>query len=228
MTRRFRILPAFVVVCLFMSLTGAVQAAPAPATCAQCAECPAVANGVRVVRVKVYNQSRLSDANLTALLDVSRHIWLRYGVAIEPVTSLDAVTVVMSGDQRRPAAIDGRSVLGETLFTRNHATPYIRLWLGAAEHVAAVTPTGATPFNMLPDERRESTLAQMMGVALAHELGHYLLDTEKHSTRGLLQAAISVRELQHPVLGRLELTRSQQQLMCSAAQTSARLTTEYK
>jgi hypothetical protein len=203
---------------LLTSLTGAAQTAPqAPSNCPRCIECADDAAGVRTVRVKVYNRSPMDQASLTALLDVTNRIWLPYGVRIEPVTDLDAIAVVVSEGQRASASADVRAVLGETLFTRHHATPYIRLWLGAAEATADTTSTGGVPFRALRREEREAILRRMMGVALAHELAHYLLDTEKHSPRGLLRQVLTARDLQQPDLTRLELSWPQQALMCSTA-----------
>ena len=69
---------------------------------------------------------------------------------------------------------------------------------------------------MLPRRDREAIVRQVMGVAFAHELGHYLLDTGQHSNRGLLQAALPLRDLSQPERGRLELTPAQQLLMCGS------------
>ena len=159
----------------------------------------------------------MDQAGLTALLDVTNRIWLPYGVRIEPVTDVDAVALVVSEGQGASAFADVRAVLGETLFTRHHATPYIRLWLGAAQAAADASPVGGIAFSALRREERDAILRRMMGVALAHELAHYLLDTEKHSPRGLLRGALPVRDLQHPDVTRLELSWPQQGRLCSAA-----------
>jgi hypothetical protein len=203
---------------LLTSLTGAAQTAPqAPSNCPRCIECADDAAGLRTVRVKVYNLSSMDQAGLTALLDVTNRIWLPYGVRIEPVTDLDAIAVVVSEGQRASGSADLRAVLGETLFTRHHATPYIRLWLGAAAAAADDTQTGGLPFRALRREEQNTILRRMMGVAFAHELAHYLLDTEKHFPRGLLRGVLPVRDLQHPDPSRLKISWPQQGLMCSAA-----------
>jgi hypothetical protein len=109
----------------------------------------------------------------------------------------------------------GPTVLGTTLFSKGHATPFIRLWLGAAEAVANGSDAEGQPFRMRPREERNSILLAIMGVALAHELAHYLLDTAHHSPGGLLRASLSVRELEHADPARLGLTVQQQRLICS-------------
>jgi len=175
-------------------------------------------DAIRVVHVKIYNQSRLGEAALNTLIDVANRIWLPYGVSVEPVESpAGAVAVVVGAGQPEPVSRAGRPVLGDTLFHNGHATAYIRLWLGAAEAVASVKSAPGQVFSEVASDQRDAVLLQMMGVAFAHELGHYILDTGQHSARGLLRAAITVKELESPELTRLELTESQQRLMCRAS-----------
>jgi hypothetical protein len=202
---------------LLIPLTGAAQTTtPAPRACPHCAECSGEADGPRVVPVTVYNQSHLSDAGVTALLELAGRIWLPSGIVIEPVNSPDAVKIVVARGQHPAIAGEGRTVLGVTLFSDHHATPYIRVWVGAAEAVAATTPTGNTPFVLLPRDRREAILVNMLGVALAHELGHYLLDSAQHSRRGVLRGGLSPHDLVEADL-RLELTPAQRQTICRSA-----------
>jgi hypothetical protein len=182
-----------------------------------CVACSGEADHARTVRLKFYNQSRMSEADLGAMVALNRRIWQPYGVTVERTISPDGVSVVVSGRERPPVLGSAQTVLGETLFTSHHATPYIRLWLGAAEAMAEATRIGIVPFFGLPREERNDILVRMMGVSLAHELAHYLLDTTKHSSRGLLKPSIYVVDMQRVDMAHLELTRSQQRLMCSKA-----------
>ena len=43
--------------------------------------------------------------------------------------------------------------------------------------------------------QRQTLLGRVMGRALAHELGHYLLATKTHTAKGLLKAVRSAQEL---------------------------------
>jgi len=216
MAKHVRILSTCVALCLFTPLTGAAQTgARATSTCSACVACSGEADNARTVRLKFYNQSRMSEADLGAMVALNSRIWQPYGVTVERTTSPDAVSVVVSGRERRPVSGSTQTVLGETLFTSHHATPYIRLWLGAADAMADATRMGTVPFFTLPREERHDILVQTMGVSLAHELAHYLLDTTKHSSRGLLKPSINVADMQRPDMAHLELTRSQQRLMCN-------------
>ena len=219
MSRASRLLPAWLAACLLAPLNVALQAAQAPprppSYCPHCVECQARPGSPRSVGVKLYNQSRLDDAALLPLLDVANRIWLPYGVQIQAVTRTDGVALVVGNGHRQPATRAGGLVLGDTLFSDSHATPYIRLWLGAAELVATDASTPNLQFVALPARERDDVLVQMMGVAFAHELAHYLLDTGTHSDRGLLRAALTAGEFERPDLARLELTPAQQRVMCS-------------
>jgi len=219
MAKSVRFLSTCVVLCLFAPLTGAAQTgARATSTCSACVDCSSEAVNARTVRLKFYNQSRMSETDLSTMVALNNRIWEPYGVRFEGTTTrTDAVTVVVSGRERGPAWGSYQTVLGETLFAGHHATPYIRLWLGAAEAFAEATRVGIVQFFTLPREQRNDILVQMMGVSLAHELAHYLLDTTKHSSRGLLKPAINVADMQRPDIAHLELTRSQQSLMCRSA-----------
>ena len=209
------ILAVPLIACVVMPLSAA---SPAPdhtsSTCRQCSECGPEPAQPRVVRVKMYNQSRISEASLAQILDNTNRIWNAYGVSVEPSTSANAIAIVLS-DHRHPAATDsGPSVLGDTIFTSGHATPYIHLWMGNAEALASGSDIGGPPFIMRSREERNAIVLQMMGVALAHELGHYLLDTTHHSVTGLLRESLSVSDLAHPNPDHLRLTDKQQRRIC--------------
>jgi len=171
----------------------------------------------RVVRLKVYNQSRLHQTDIDAVLDVANSIWKRYGVTLELSEDPDAVAVVVT---KKSSAVPYRGspeVLGTTLFTQGHATPYIRLSLGAIEAFAEDTSENGILFAMRPIDQRDAMLTRMLGVALAHEMAHYLLDTAEHSGTGLLQPGLDIHALASPEPARLTLTPGQQRLLVRAA-----------
>jgi hypothetical protein len=58
-------------------------------------------------------------------------------------------------------------------------------------------------------------LARMLGVALAHEFGHYLLDTTEHSSQGLLRRMLRVSDMQQANPDYLTLTDEQQHQLCT-------------
>jgi hypothetical protein len=112
----------------------------------------------------------------------------------------------------------GRMVLGATLFADGHATPYMRLSLAAAEAFAEDGDEGGLPYSVRPLANRDALLMRILGVALAHEMAHYLLDTAEHSRWGLLQAGLGIRDLASPDPARLKLTPRQLRLLCSTCE----------
>src|SRR5262245_31373880 len=104
--------------------------------CPQCADCTGDAPTPRVVGLRIYNQPPLSEASVSRILAITNHIWSSYGVSFEASEKVDAITVVVSGSAAT-ASMDLRpAVLGDTLFTSGHATPYIHLWPGNATALA--------------------------------------------------------------------------------------------
>jgi len=183
--------------------------------CPPCLECSDDA-APQVVRVRMYNQTRLNESMFATILEVTNRIWAPYGLNVEPATSPDAITVVVSPRMLHGQADATPIAVGDTLFTKGHATPYIHLWLGAAELLAHNSESEGQSFTMKTPEERDAILLRVLGVALAHELGHYLLDSADHSSAGLLRGTLTAQDMEQPNPAHLRLTRKQQQLMCAS------------
>jgi len=181
--------------------------------CQPCVDCSDDA-GPRIVRLRMYNQTRMDESVFVNILEVTNRIWEPYGISVEVTTDLDAITVVVSGGTMHGTADTVPVPVGDTIFTEGHATPYIHLWLGAAEMLARHSESGGQPFTMKPTVERDAILLRMLGVALAHELGHYLLDTPHHSSAGLLRQTLTARDMEHPNPAHLRLSRKEMQMMC--------------
>jgi hypothetical protein len=211
-----RIIALPVVIALTLPLIAASRVpSRAAVPCQPCVDCTDDA-APQVVRVRMYNQSRLDTSVFADILEVTNSIWAPYGLNVESATSADAITVVLSGGTLRGTVDATPIAVGDTLFTKHHATPYIHLWLGGAELLAHNSDSDGRPFTLKPPEERDAILLRMLGVALAHELGHYLLDTAVHSSAGLLRATLTARDMEQPNPAHLRLTRKQQQLMCAS------------
>src|SRR3954470_8376827 len=131
-----RIIALAVVIALGVPLTAASRLPHAAAVpCQPCVECNDDA-APQVVRVRMYNQTRFEESAFVAILEVTNSIWAPYGLNVEAATSADAITVVVSKGVRRGDVEATPIPVGDTLFTKHHATPYIHLWLGAAELLA--------------------------------------------------------------------------------------------
>src|SRR5262249_10854673 len=73
--------------------------------------------------------------------------------------------------------------------------PILFVSLPAIAAVLADTDVGGYPFKRLPTERSAQLIAQAVGRAAAHELGHYLLQRARHQHEGLMRPSYSPRDL---------------------------------
>jgi hypothetical protein len=170
------------------------------------------------VPITIYNQSHLSEGDMDAILRTANDLWQPYGVTLVPVSSHGVAVIVADGWSAGNQGDASSMVLGTTMFTNGHADPYIHLWVGAAQ---ALLDTAPRPSSNMTDVERTASLRPVLGVAFAHELGHYLLDTPRHAG-GLLQPSLSVHDLQHPTIAHLGLTAQQQSNLCLAHPPSFR------
>lgn len=68
----------------------------------------------------------------------------------------------------------------------------INVSVPAARRLMNATPWhNEMPIRMAPLDAQERLLGRMIGRALAHEIGHYLLSSSKHADRGLMKPIIS-------------------------------------
>jgi hypothetical protein len=169
------------------------------------------------VEVRIYNQSSMRQAGLETMMEVANRIWAPYGIAIERSDDPRAVSIIVSDHLTGETAASAHgTVIGTTLFTGGHATAFIKLSLGAAEAYAEGVQDGGMPFTSQPRSARDAMLERMMGVALAHEIAHYVLDTTEHANSGLLRTGLSLHEFTHPEPAHLALTRDQQRQLCGS------------
>jgi hypothetical protein len=79
------------------------------------------------------------------------------------------------------------NTLGSIDFVGDTPRPIISLWLNEAARMLGREARELTPFNA--DPRFRLMLARLLGRALAHELGHYLLGSRAHTAGGLMRAS---------------------------------------
>ncbi len=210
-----KLLTIMLLACLAAPLSAAAPARERTSErCQECPECAAETPEPRIVGLRIYDQTDHTDAGIKQILEVANRIWRPYGISVKPATSPNAITVVISSGVTASPTNFRPAVLGDTLFTNGHATPYIHLWPANAEALATGAEIEGRPFVSRSRVERDLILTQMLGVALAHELAHYLLDTSSHSVAGLLRGTLGVNDLAFPKPGHLRLTHDQQRRMC--------------
>jgi hypothetical protein len=68
-----------------------------------------------------------------------------------------------------------------------------------------------------PTAMQEQRLGLVLGRAVSHEIGHYLLQTDTHATRGLMRARIAAREFADLRSGAFRLDRAAETHMATIA-----------
>jgi hypothetical protein len=77
--------------------------------------------------------------------------------------------------------------LGSILFSDGSPEPAIKLYPAAASALITAVASSRRE-NTWPPGPRDRVLARVLGRALAHEIGHFLLRSKSHSTAGLMKA----------------------------------------
>jgi hypothetical protein len=170
-----------------------------------------------VLPMHLDNQTRLRPQDLEVIAGIADAVWRRYQVRVVLAGFAAAALRVTVVDKSSPqAGTQGPIPVASIVFDQGHATPTIYLWLGSAERLAASRP-GERNFSDLPTNRQNLLVSRILGASLAHEIGHYLLDSAAHSTRGLLRATIPTLEMLDPRLQDLGLDDQQIASLCEKA-----------
>ena len=129
-------------------------------------------------------------------------IWRPYGVAIEWEASAlggpDRQLHVTIGDAELDvrAQSSGQLPLAWILFTTpTRPLSEIRVSVNAARFLVAAVRIGWKPITSWPGRMREELLGRALGRSVAHELGHYLLASRRHTETGLMRAVFRPNDL---------------------------------
>jgi hypothetical protein len=132
-------------------------------------------------------------------MDEVTHIWADYGVDIRALNPGDAVrddavrlSVVLANLPDQPTA---RGMLGSIPFLDDSPEPVILLYPGAIATLISGVRVTALPDHDWPYMLRDLIEGRVLGRALAHEIGHYLLRSRQHSELGLMRARQSTFDL---------------------------------
>jgi hypothetical protein len=126
-------------------------------------------------------------------------IWAAYGVDVQKPNPNDtergdAVTlsVVLADHPDRELAA---GALGSILFLNDSPEPTIAMYPNAIGALVADVRMSEHPSSEWPLALQDAIRGRVLGRALAHELGHFLLRSRQHSEVGLMRARQSVSDL---------------------------------
>jgi hypothetical protein len=141
--------------------------------------------------VSVRTETNLPRALVDETLEEAAAIWRAADVTFswkigDGGGSLSALRVTI-GDSRGPGSQRGLAIGWIVFDGRGMPTPDIYLsYLNAMELTRE--EEGVAAISRMTQVELRTQLARMLGRALAHELGHYLLGTKAHTPEGLMKA----------------------------------------
>ena len=168
--------------------------------------CSEVVDGRQQLRVRIVpgTMDPMVLARVRAEVDA---IWNRYRIDVvwEPPRESDEQALpdlwVQFVDARTPSARRERGLAIAWLpFDNGTPTHRIQVSKKAAATILATTSWAGGRRALLhgPERLRTDALGRIVGRALAHEIGHYLLASPRHAERGLMQAVLHPRDLVSP------------------------------
>ena len=190
-----------------LGLCGAVPRAEKAATI----DAPAVLN------VRLTTSSELSSVSQRALINETESIWRDAHVQLRWIRDNSTV----DDDQPLRVVVTRRVVaasshqhwpVGELLRFEDRSA------IAMASITTALRIVEASPELPLVDlpATAQYKLGVVLGRALAHEIGHYLLQSNTHSTYGLMRASIDAREFVDLRTGAFRLDRASQASLAAA------------
>jgi hypothetical protein len=142
-------------------------------------------------------------------LKEARLIWAAYGIDVGALRPRDCesasavrITVTFGTGPARGMAV---ASLGSIRFLDGVPEPAIVLYPDTIAALVSATPSRSFIVDA-PSALRDLVLGRALGRALAHEIGHFLLRSQQHSTVGLMRALQPTTDLVDPNRHRFALS----------------------
>jgi hypothetical protein len=126
---------------------------------------------------------------------------------------------VIVADQKGQAPEHGGAALGWVNFAGDEPDREIHLSRVNALALLAMTRRGRRLSQLTPGETA-TVLGRILGRALAHELGHYLLKTKQHTTAGLMRGRRPIQDFSAPRANGFEVDAAQRQAVAARIRAS--------
>jgi hypothetical protein len=144
-------------------------------------------DGVQAVPIAVLAPREVTDSLVYRICAEASAIWESAGIAFawhrvgsEAESSHWPLDITI--DDRR-ANVESGGALGWITFTANRPDRSIHLSRACADNLVRTTPG----LNDATIASHETLIGRALGRAMAHELGHYLLRSKAHTSRGLMR-----------------------------------------
>jgi hypothetical protein len=174
-----------------------------------------------ILNLRLMTSSELPRVSERALMNETESIWRDANVQLRWITSN---TDTNSGRPlrilvaRRPVtAIGPHSWPVGELLRFEDSTAIAMASISAALRIVQESPE--RPMLDVP-AMRQYQLGVVLGRAVAHEIGHYLLQTNEHASYGLMRASIDAREFADLNTGAFRLDRESQAYLATRTRTN--------
>jgi len=169
------------------------------------------------LRVALAFDAGASPALEAALAEEAARVWAPYGIVLDrsqgasPCQS-GTITLQVSVAQRAAPGTNEHS-LGSIEFHDGEPDPRISLYLATAADLISTT---RSDWSHWPVAYRDALLSRVLGRALAHEIGHYILKARDHSKSGLMRAVHPITDLMESGDTDLALSTDDIAVLCKA------------
>jgi len=112
------------------------------------------------------------------------------------LASANAGLTVFLEEQGAPPPLENRVVLASLVQSHIHCGAALaHVWVRNVRGFTDTVAVGGKRFDNLPNALADFILGRALGRALAHEIGHFLLGTGQHASKGLLRSTFEPYEL---------------------------------
>jgi hypothetical protein len=140
--------------------------------------------------------------------------WAPYGVTFCWLESAEGcegvqirVRVLIADDLPGPDTADRPRPVGRILFEGSNPGSEISLSVTGARHLVARARLCGRSVASLPEAVALRLLPRVLGRALAHEIGHYLLGSREHTRSGLMASGFRPDDVTSATTSQFELSR---------------------
>jgi hypothetical protein len=166
--------------------------------------CSDMADGPRQLRVRMMEDGMKAAVLALARVEVTA-IWAQYGVEIlwedrwVPGKSKPDLWVQFVDIALKSKTMNGAPAVAWIPFAAGVPMPYVRV---SKPHVMGLLRTrswfDSRPLTSLTEDLQIQALGRIIGRAVAHEIGHFLLASQTHASNGLMRAALDPERMVNP------------------------------
>lgn len=190
--------------------------------------CVEAVNDPQQFRIRIVGTSNVKEVVLAQARAEVEVIWRRYQVEIVwsfGPSEMNAAKPDLSVEFVPGLPSHSASAIAWVIFTNGRPLPLARVSVPAATNLLEANSwSNGGPLRMVTVVKRDVALGRIMGRALAHEIGHFMLASRQHRRNGLMRAVIDAEQFVHPDIDRFSLENADVRILRAAKLASCELT----